>query len=338
VASGDLLIHDGVRMQAQQDARAAGRGDSFDFLPTLANTTPLIHGADLAICHLEVPLAPAGGPYLGFPLFYAPPQVAPALDLQGYDTCSTASNHALDHGARGVASTLAALDAVGIRHTGTARSAAEAARPTIIDVNGVAVAQMSYAYGFNGIPRPAGRRWLANAIDDGRILPDAAAARRAGADVVIVSLHWGAELQHVPTARQISLARKLLASPDVDLVIGHHAHVVQPLEKIGDKWVAYGLGNLVASKSHNFAGGATREGIIPRFTFTEQPDRRFLVTMVEVTPTYIDASRALRVLDTRAAMTNRRAVADPVRLRKARDRTARVVLSRGARADGLVIR
>jgi poly-gamma-glutamate synthesis protein (capsule biosynthesis protein) len=121
------------------------------------------------------------------------------------------------------------------------------------------------------------------------------------------------------------------------LVIGHHAHVVQPLEKIGGKWVAYGLGNLVGAKSHNFAGGATREGIIPRFTFTERQDGRFHVTAVEVTPTYIDATHGLRVLDTARAMAHPRDVADPARVRKARDRTTRVVLSRGARDHGLVI-
>jgi poly-gamma-glutamate capsule biosynthesis protein CapA/YwtB (metallophosphatase superfamily) len=337
-ATGDVLVHDGVRIQARRDARVSGRGSGYDFLPTLAGTTPLIRSADLAICHLEVPLAPPGGPHLGYPLFYAPRQIAEALASQGYDTCSTASNHALDHGVRGVASTLAALDAAGIRHAGTARSAGEAAQPTILDVGGIRVAQLSYTYGFNGLGRPRGQRWIANAIDDGRIGADAAAARRAGADVVIASLHWGTELRHVPSTAQLSLARRLLASPDIDLIIGHHAHVVQPLEKIGDKWVAYGLGNLVASKSHNFAGGATREGIIVRFTFTRQPGERFRVTAVDVTPTYIDATSALRVLDTRAALANPRVAADPTRLRKARERTTRVVMSRGAAAHGLAIR
>jgi hypothetical protein len=334
-ASGDVLVHDGVRIQAGQDADTGGP-NQFDFLPMLADTTPLIRGSDLALCHLEVPLAPSDGPYHGYPRFSAPQQVADALATQGYDSCSTASNHSLDQGSKGITRTLNALDTVDIRHPGTARTAAEAAIPTVLDVRGVKVAHLSYTFGFNGL-RPSSR-WLANRIDTRRILSHAARATRAGADVTIVSLHWGTEYEHEPTPWQRTLARQLLASPDIDLLVGHHAHVVQPLEKIGNKWVAYGLGNLIAAKTHNFAGGATREGIIARFRFREQPDGSLLATAVQVTPTYIDATSSLRLIDTANAATEQRGNVDLSRIREARQRTTRFVLSRAAAADGLRIR
>ena len=104
--------------------------------------------ADLALCHLEVPLAEPGGPYAGYPRFNAPPQVAAALAGAGYDSCSTASNHTLDQGRDGVARTLDALDAAGLAHTGSARSAQEAARPLIHNLGAVRVAQVSFTYGW----------------------------------------------------------------------------------------------------------------------------------------------------------------------------------------------
>src|SRR4029453_13355459 len=88
-----------------------------------------------------------------WPSFNAPPQLATALRWAGYDACSTASNHALDRGPAGVAATLGALDQAGLRHVGTARNAAEAAG-AVVDVRGLRIGLLSYAYGLNGGPRP----------------------------------------------------------------------------------------------------------------------------------------------------------------------------------------
>ena len=98
--SGDILVHDNVWASAASAARRTGARD-FDFRPMLAPLRPVLSAADLAICHLETPLAPAGGPYSGYPLFSAPPQVVDALDWVGYDACSTASNHSVDQGFAG---------------------------------------------------------------------------------------------------------------------------------------------------------------------------------------------------------------------------------------------
>ncbi|HKN54833.1 MAG TPA: CapA family protein, partial [Amycolatopsis sp.] len=212
VATGDVLIHPALTEQAEAD----GHG-KLDYRPLLAGIKPLISGADLGVCHLETPLAQEGGPYSGYPSFSAPPEIADALKDIGYDTCSTSSNHTLDQGAAGIERTLDKLDEAGLKHTGSARSAKEAATPLILDVHGVKVAQLSYAFGFNGIKVPAGKPWLANQIDADAILDAAKAARAAGAQVVIVSLHWGIEYQHEVTAEQRTIAKKLLGSDDVDL-------------------------------------------------------------------------------------------------------------------------
>jgi poly-gamma-glutamate synthesis protein (capsule biosynthesis protein) len=283
IAAGDVLLHNSLWAQAAAAARAAGR-PGYDFDPALAALAPDVAGADLAICHLETPLGNPTGPFSGYPSFNVPPQIATTLRTIGYDDCDTASNHTLDQGYAGVSRTLAALDAAGISHTGSARSAADAARLDLIRVNGVTVAHLAYTFSFNGIPLPASKPWLANLIDVPRILADAHRAKLAGADVVVISLHWGTEYVHAPNSYQRRIAAQLLASPDIDLLLGCHAHVVQPFARSNGKWVVYGMGNQIAWQPTT---QDTRDGVMARFTFTEVAPGRFQVTRAEAIPTYV---------------------------------------------------
>src|SRR5690606_1069363 len=170
--------------------------------------------ADLAICHMETPLAPEDGPYEGYPLFSSPPQILPALVETGYDACTTASNHTFDKAAAGVDRTLDFLDDAGLAHAGSARTPAEAEEPTLIDVETtegpVTVGLLSYTYGFNGIPYPDGDEWRGNLIDEEEILAEAGAAREAGAELVVLSMHWGDEYVHDPNQQQLDLAPELI--------------------------------------------------------------------------------------------------------------------------------
>lgn len=295
VAAGDVLAHDQVTQQARLDGN--GR---LDYRAVLSDVKPIISSADLAICHLETPLAPPEGPFRGFPAFSAPPQIADALADAGFDTCSTASNHALDQGEPGIDRTLGDLDRVHIRHTGTARTPAEAATPNILTVRGVKVAHLSYSVPSDKFRLLAGQPWLTNQIDPAKILAAAHRARQAGADVVILSMHWGTEYQRNPSPQQIALAQKLLADKDIDLIVGHHAHVVQPFARATNgKWVAYGLGNLVAAQQ----GQDRNEGLISRFTFTRSPLGSWSVSRAEFIPTYIDQGPPFRVLNVPAGLT-----------------------------------
>jgi poly-gamma-glutamate capsule biosynthesis protein CapA/YwtB (metallophosphatase superfamily) len=334
VATGDMLLHERLWNQARQDATHTGAPE-MDFVPLIAAVQPYVSNADLGLCHLETPLAPLAGPYEGYPLFSAPPQIATALATVGYDACSTASNHTFDKGAAGVQRTLDTLDSVGIAHAGSARTPEEALTTTVLDVAGVKVALLSYTYGFNGIPYPNGESWRADVIDAPRILTDARTAKQAGAEVVVVSMHWGTEYEQTPNAQQLELAPPLAQSKDIDLVIGHHAHVVQPVEKIDDTWVAYGLGNLVAA--HRTPGEARSEGLLVRFRFAEQPDGRFVTSSAEYLPLLITDAFPVRVLAVAAALsTGQHGTSSAARLQEALDRTTSVVESRGGPAGGLV--
>lgn len=284
-ATGDFLIHTTVSSQAL----TYGGGSAYDFSPMLADVTPILEAADLAICHVEVPLSADDSDLSGYPVFSAPHELAPAIADAGYDTCSTVSNHALDRGPTGVQSTLDALDAAGVRHAGSARTAEEGSTPNLLDAGGVQVAHLAYTYGLNGFGVPADMPWLVNLIDPARILADAAAARAAGAEFVVVSLQWGAEYQQTPTGDQQALAQTLLASPGVDLIIGHHVHVVQPLGRVGEEVVAYGLGNFLSNQSPD-AGllASTQDGVILDLTVTETSPGVFAVTETRFTPTFVD--------------------------------------------------
>jgi poly-gamma-glutamate synthesis protein (capsule biosynthesis protein) len=146
----------------------------------------------------------------------------------------------------------------------------------------VAVGHLSYTYGLNGMPLP--EPWMANLIDIDRILADARAIRERGAEVVLVSMHWGNEYQHEPSPVQVEQANTLLASPDIDAIIGAHAHVVQPIDRIGGKPVIYGLGN---SLSNQTDPANRRDGTVVYLTFTETAPGVFSVPRIASTPTWV---------------------------------------------------
>jgi poly-gamma-glutamate synthesis protein (capsule biosynthesis protein) len=230
--------------------------------------------------------------------------VLTALKDVGYDSCTTASNHSIDQGYSGVQRTLDEIDAAGLKHTGSARSAAEAAKPLIItEPNGVKIAQLAYAFGFNGLQVPAGKPWLANLTNIAAILAAAHRAKVAGANIVVLSMHWGVEYNTSATALQEQQAEQLLASPDIDLILGDHPHVVEPAQRIHGKWVIYSMGNQISRHANPILVG--REGAMPMFTFTETSPGKFTVTHVEVVPTLMQLSPKLRLVDLP------RALADP---------------------------
>lgn len=280
VFTGDVLPHSAVL------SRALRSDGAYDFEPLLTGLRPALEDADLALCHLEVPLGREASNVSTYPVFNAPPSLASGLAAVGYDGCSVASNHSLDQGVDGVASTLDALDAADLGFVGTARTPKEDRRAWHYTVGDVELAHLSYTYGLNGFVLPADAPYLIDLIDDEAILRDAGRARRHGADFTVVSLHWGTEYDHDPTPDQRTLARRLLASDDIDLLVGHHAHVVQPLEVVDGKVVAYGLGNSLSNQSPDCCVAATQDGALLEVEVTPG-DERPHVTEARIRPTFV---------------------------------------------------
>ncbi|MEU0370747.1 CapA family protein [Streptomyces sp. NPDC006283] len=338
VASGDVIPHGSVINQAAE----AGRGRGYDFRPMLAAVGPVVSSADIAVCHMETVYG-ANGEYTGFPLFKSPPEIAEGLASVGYDSCSTASNHTLDDGTAGVWRTLDALDHAGVQHVGSARTPEEADQPAWLTAGGAKVAQLAYTYGINGYRVPADPPWTVNLIDERQIIDDARAARSAGADVVVVSLHWGTEWQTAPDQRQLDLGRSLTASttagrPDIDLILGTHAHVPQAYEKVNGTWIVYGMGDQIAGSMINHLGEQDprgNESSIARFTFAPPAtsNGRWEVTKAEYIPQWMDTV-AGRVVNLPDAIRREGPRDDYV---TARATISDTVLSRGAAADGLTM-
>jgi len=280
--TGDLLLHQRVNAVAAAHA-ADDPGRDYDYAPLLAPIAPLVRAADWAVCHVEVPLSADNTRLRPYPTFRVPGDIARNVAAVGYDACTTASNHVLDQGPDGVIETLGVLDAAGLEHTGSARSADEARQEVWVQVAGVRFAHLAYAYGFNGFTVPRDLPWMANVIDEETILADAAAVRREGAELVVVSLHWGEQYQSAPTRQQRELGPRLLASPDVDLVIGHHAHVVQPIDRIDGEWLVYGLGNLLSAQS----SPVRRDELLVEVAVTVAADGT-LITELRALPLYLD--------------------------------------------------
>jgi poly-gamma-glutamate capsule biosynthesis protein CapA/YwtB (metallophosphatase superfamily) len=322
IASGDVLTHGAVLRQAAAYGRRVNQ--PYDFRPMFTDLRPIISRADLAVCHLEVPLSPNERHISSWPAFNAPPQLAAALRWAGYDACSTASNHSMDQGPQGVAATLGVMDTAGLRHPGTARTANEAAQSTILEVRGLRVGLVSATYGLNSGPLPAGQRWLVKTIDPHRIRNDARAARRAGAQFVVALLHWGQEYRSTPTASQRELAKRLLGTPEVDLILGHHAHVVQPIERVGGKWVAFGMGNSLSNQTPSCCAAGAQDGVLVKVTIAEHAGR-LRVREVRYVPTWVEHP-SFRIRPVPTALADRSLPPATRRaLQAARDRTRRAV-------------
>lgn len=288
VFTGDVLSHGPVTRRA----RANGSADlRYDYRPMFSQVRESIAGADLAICHLESPLSATNTNLSGYPLFNAPGDLAAALADAGYDGCSVASNHSFDQGIGGIASTLESLERHGLGHAGMARTVSESTVPTIYVVNGIAVGHLSYTYGLNGLRLPPDRPWAVDVTAPGAIEAEARAARQAGAEFVVLSIQWGWEYTSVPSATQRTLASELLASPDIDLIVGSHAHVPQPIDRVGDKYVIYGVGNFLTNQSPQSCRScpaATVDGVIVEVELAETPAGRVRVVSLGAIPTWVE--------------------------------------------------
>ncbi|MDE6842182.1 MAG: CapA family protein, partial [Muribaculaceae bacterium] len=211
-----LFAGDAMQHQAQLDKARQIGGGTYDYTGCFDLLAPEVTAADYAVVNLEVPLG--GGPtYSGYPCFSAPDSYAEALRDAGFDLMLTANNHCLDRGDRAARRTLTALDSIGVDHIGTYHDAAQRDElvPFIKDIHGIRFAFLNYTYGTNGIePRDGVEVAL---IDRDRIAAEMAEARAAGAEIVVVTVHWGVEYVLLENASQRSLAQ-FLVDQGADLI------------------------------------------------------------------------------------------------------------------------
>jgi poly-gamma-glutamate synthesis protein (capsule biosynthesis protein) len=286
MAVGDILTHSPLRNAAR---RPEG---GYDFTPYFEFVQPLFRQADLVIGNLETPLAGAERGFGGYPSFNVPAELAANLKSVGFTTLVVTNNHALDRGWPGLAATINNVEMAGLGYVGAYAGATDKSRRLVSVYNGVMVGLLAYSYGFNGNPGPPqAEGWRLGYLANEEILDDLAEARRAGADFVVVNLHFGEEYQRWPNARQKELVGKILAGdPDrgllgADLVLGHHPHMAQPVW-IGSRQgqtqlVAYSLGNFISNQFKPY----TNLGFILDCVLTIDENGRGVIERVQVIPT-----------------------------------------------------
>ena len=295
--AGDVLMHMPVMESTP--------GASGDITANIAAETPWVEGLDLALCGMEVPVAP-DGVYSGYPSFGTSAEVVAALARSGWDGCATASNHAADRGEAGVVATLDALDAHGLGHAGTYRSRQDASVPFALyelERGGrtVTVAQISTTMDLNGLEDPTGYSVSLN--DVGAITKAATSARAAGADLVVVHSQLGEEYETTPNDKQVSYAQSLADSGQVDIFFGAHPHVPQPAEKlsggVGGKgmWVSYSAGNYISNQDEECCAPLSDVGQLVWADVTSHADGSVSVDKLNWHPFTMDLAGGHKIRD-----------------------------------------
>ena len=266
IAAGDNLFHESV-------INSHFINDVHDFSPIYTHIKGIVENADLAFINQETVMAGAGFGHSGYPQFNTPQSLAGTLKETGFDIFNLANNHAMDKGEAGLIATLDFLDSIGGITVIGARKEGESAR--IITKNNITLGFLSYTFSLNGIPLPRNNPNLVSMINREKMTQELTALRPL-CDFLIVSMHWGAEYILEPNREQINLAL-FLAEHDVDLIIGHHPHVLQRVEAIvlpdGRKTLCYySLGNFASHQRE-------RDRIIGGMmvvTFTKNGDEKYI--------------------------------------------------------------
>lgn len=305
--AGDALMHSGPIGAAHTGQNAAGY-ETYDFRPFLRDIAPFIRAGDLNLINMETPVDAYGNNtrISTWPRFNVPFEVLEALDYAGFNHLIAANNHTIDRGFPGVVATVENFRRAGLSSTGMYASEEQFNTPTVIDVNGIQVGIVAYTESLNGLdplltPHQhtfVTRRFNFYDVTNGvpRIMADVENLRAHGAEVIIVSLHWGAEYVNQPTVAQVRFARAL-SEAGVDIIMGHHSHTPQPIEwhyrEDGTRGlIIYSLGNFLADQTRlNPPDSRTQYTKLVTANVRRYPDGTIVLGEAEVLPAYVMRDR-----------------------------------------------
>jgi poly-gamma-glutamate synthesis protein (capsule biosynthesis protein) len=246
VAAGDNLLHN-VMIRPDPVSGAYGFDAYYEEI------APLIQAADIAFINQETPLGGEAYGFSGYPRFNTPQEAGAALAAAGFDVVNHATNHIMDKGEGAVFATMDYWDTLpGIRYLGIHRSQEDReTKKVIIEKNTIKTGFLSYTYGTNGLPVPRDKPYLVSLIRES-VMEEEIKALRPLCDILVVSMHWGEEYRHTVTDEQERLSR-FLADREVDLIIGHHPHVLEPYVFLdrpsgGTTLCFYSLGNFLSAQ------------------------------------------------------------------------------------------
>ena len=237
---GDALLHSSLYNDAYQNG-------VYDFTSKLELIKPIVQNYDLAFYNQESIL---GGTSLGlssYPTFNSPQEFGDAMVDAGFNLVSLANNHTMDRGLKAIESSCNYWKTKDVLTAGSYCSREDADNIQIKEKNGIKYALLAYTYGTNGISVPQDKPYLVNLYSDEKAKVDIEKVRDK-VDLLIVSMHWGTEYRSEPTDEQKREA-EFLSSLGVDIIIGTHPHVIEPITYIGNTLVIYSLGNFISAQS-----------------------------------------------------------------------------------------
>ncbi len=293
--AGDVLLHSNPVKAAKTDT------NTYDFSPFFTEISPYIDG-DLVICNVETPIDVNGenASLSSYPMFNAPFEILPALKNLGFNLCVNANNHSFDKGFDGIVATRANFEKAGLDFVGIYETLEQHDKYKIIDAGGIKVGVIAYTDSLNGldtvVPESkrsfAVRRFSSETTDDvPDIIADMDACRAAGAEFIILSLHWGAEYQNGPNDTQKEIAR-LLCEGGADVLMGNHAHCVQPVVWLpgkggGESLCVYSLGNFFADQINmDPPVPKTQYSMLVSVNLTRDDSGKVVFSGVDYLPTY----------------------------------------------------
>lgn len=259
IAVGDALIHDGVYKDAKTTQKGEDGYPIYDFKDMFTEIKEVIAPYDLKFYNQETII---GGKNIGlssYPTFNSPDEIGLDLVHTGFNLVNLATNHTLDRGEKAILYSRNFWKKQDVLAVGSYDSVQDHDKVVIQEQNGIKYAILGYTTVTNGLKVPTGKDYLLNVYEEEKVKADIERVRDQ-VDVLLVSMHWGVEYTHEPVASQKEIA-SYLSSLGVDVIIGHHPHVIEPIEYIGDTLVIYSLGNFISAQE----GTMKRVGMIVAF-------------------------------------------------------------------------
>lgn len=294
LSTGDIMVH-----QKQLDGAYNSSTKAYDFSPFFKEIAPLLKKVDLAVGNLEVSLGgTAGGAYRGYPSFNTPDSIVDAIKSAGFNFLTTANNHMYDTGLSGLIRTAKVLKEKGIDFVGTRENDSDKLY-TVQNVGGIKIGMTSYTYGVNG--GNASSISNINSFSSSNLekfYQDSeekiAKMKENGAEFIVFYMHWGTEYQTTPNTLQKTIAQRL-SNLGVDIIIGSHPHVIQPIDIIysddgqNTTVCAYSLGNAVSNQRVEELGnqGHTEDGMLFYYTLCKK-NGDVTLESVDVIPTWVN--------------------------------------------------
>ena len=319
LAAGDLMTHLPI-------VRSGARGTGYSFESIFQYVSPYIAGADYAVVNLETTLAGTDGKeYTGYPKFNAPDAIASSAYHVGFDMMLTANNHCYDYGTSGLLRTLEAIKQAGLDTLGTVSSVDET-HYTVKNINGIRIGMVNYTYAditddpnapvINGTQVDSKSAGLINTFDYANLdlfytemENHISGMQAAGAEAIVLFIHWGDQFTTTPTSTQQIIAQKM-CDLGVDVIAGSHPHVVQPIVQLtstdgkSQTVCMYSMGNFLSNqRADNIAleTGHSEDGLMFSFTFVKYSNGEVHVEYVDLMPTWVlvrgsDSSKSFQII------------------------------------------